>query len=107
MKEIKKGRVLCWFSCGAASAVAAKLATDIYGDRCKVIYCDTSSDEHEDNQRFLKDVESWIGKPIICLKSQQYEDRWDVYRKTKFLVSHRGARCTVELKKRLDRKSVV
>lgn len=29
-------RRLVWFSCGAASAVAAKLAVDKYGDGCEV-----------------------------------------------------------------------
>ena len=34
-------RVLVSFSCGAASAVAAKMAVEKYGDRVEVIYCDT------------------------------------------------------------------
>lgn len=37
-----RGRVLVWFSCGAASAVAAKLAVDKYrNDSVEVLYCDT------------------------------------------------------------------
>lgn len=92
-------RVLCWFSCGAASAVSAKLAVSEYGDRCEVLYCDTSSDEHPDNLRFLTDVENWIGQKIKRLKSKKYRDRWHVYRTTRFLVGKKGARCTVELKK--------
>jgi PP-loop superfamily ATP-utilizing enzyme len=39
-------RVLVWFSCGAASAVAAKLAVEKYGDQCEVLYCDTLAYEH-------------------------------------------------------------
>ena len=62
-------RVLVWFSCGAASAVAAKLAVDKYGDQCEVLYCDTLAYEHPDNPRFMADVAAWIGKDIKLLKS--------------------------------------
>ena len=48
-------RVLVWFSCGAASAVAAKMSVEKYGDRCEVVYCDTLKYEHSDNLRFLLD----------------------------------------------------
>src|SRR6266545_4371194 len=45
-------RVLVWFSCGAASAVATKLALSKYSQRVVIAYCDTGS-EHPDSQRFL------------------------------------------------------
>ena len=51
-----ESRVLSWFSCGDASAVASKLAVEKYGDRCEVVYCDTLAHEHPDNFRFLKDI---------------------------------------------------
>ena len=92
-------RVLVWFSCGAASAVAAKLAVEKYGDLCEVLYCDTLKYEHPDNLRFLRDVEGWIGKPIKILRSDRYTDIFDVFRKTGWLVGVGGARCTTELKK--------
>ena len=60
-------RKLVWFSCGAASAVAAKMAVDKYPD-CEVLYCDTLAYEHPDNMRFLNDVAKWIGKEIKLLK---------------------------------------
>lgn len=94
-------RVLCWFSCGSASAVAAKLAVDKYGDKVEVIYCDTLAYEHPDNLRFLKDVSNWIGKEIKIIGSKKYKDIFDVFEKTKYLVGVNGARCTVELKKRV------
>jgi PP-loop superfamily ATP-utilizing enzyme len=94
-------RVLCWFSCGSASAVAAKLAVEEYGDAAEILYCDTLAYEHPDNHRFMRDVERWIGKPIKILKSSKYTDIFDVFEKTKYLVGPRGARCTVELKKRV------
>jgi 3'-phosphoadenosine 5'-phosphosulfate sulfotransferase (PAPS reductase)/FAD synthetase len=94
-----KGRVLAWFSCGSASAVAAKLSVERYGDRCEVLYCDTLAYEHPDNVRFLGDVERWLGVPIKILKSDTYTDIFDVFERTRWLVGPGGARCTTELKK--------
>ena len=92
-------RVLAWFSCGAASAVAAKLSVEKYGGRAEVLYCDTLAYEHPDNLRFLLDVQRWIGTPIKILKSDTYADILDVFRRTRWLVGTKGARCTTELKK--------
>lgn len=92
-------RILSWFSCGDASAVAAKLATEQHGAACEVVYCDTFAFEHPDNRRFFSDVERWLGRPITILKSDEYEDIFDVFRKTRWLVGVGGARCTTELKK--------
>ncbi len=92
-------RKVVWFSCGAASAVTAKLAVKKYGKDCVVAYCDTSATEHPDNLRFLVDIERWIGVPILRLKSAKYEDTWDVWNKTRYLVGIAGARCTSELKR--------
>ena len=66
------GRMVVWFSCGAASAVAAKLAVEAYGDRCHVVYCDTMASEHPDNARFFADVERWIERKIEVVKSAKY-----------------------------------
>lgn len=94
-------RVVVWFSCGATSAVAAKLALKKYGaDRVKVVYCDTNS-EHESNKKFLVDVQNWLGVPIEILRSEKYKDIWDVFEKTRWLNGVKGARCTIELKKTL------
>ena len=94
------GRVLAWFSCGAASAVAADLAIEKYGiDRVEVCYCDTLAYEHPDNRRFIQDVTGWLGKSIAVLKSKEYADIYDVFLRTRWLVGVGGARCTTELKK--------
>lgn len=92
-------RALASFSCGAASAVAAKMAVEKYGDICTVYYCDTFAYEHPDNKRFFAEVEDWIGVKIKILKSQEYKDIYDVFDKTGWLVGAEGARCTTELKK--------
>lgn len=94
-------RTLCWFSAGAASAVAAKIAiAETGGDNLVVAYTDPGS-EHPDNARFLTDCEHWFGHPIVRLRSEKYRDTWDVWEQTRYLVGPVGARCTVELKKRM------
>ncbi len=92
-------RVLAWFSCGAASALAAKLAVEKYGDLVEVVYCDTMSSEHPDNRRFFREVEGWLGRPIRIVKSDRYLDVDDVIQKRRYIAGPRGALCTVELKK--------
>jgi hypothetical protein len=93
-------RVVVWFSAGAASAVAAKLALRERAD-CEVLiaYTDPGS-EHEDNARFLSDCEQWFGQPVIRLRSAKYADTWDVFARRRYLNGPAGALCTVELKKR-------
>ena len=96
-------RVLAWFSCGDASAVAAKLAVERYGPRCEVLYCDTFKYEHPDNKRFFLDVEKWLGVEIKVLRSTDYKDIFEVFDRTGWLVGVGGARCTTELKKNVRR----
>lgn len=93
-----RGRVLVWFSCGAASACAAKLTLEQYPD-AEILYCDTLAYEHPDNRRFIADVEKWLGKSIKILRSEKYKDIFDVFEKTGWLVGKGGARCTIELKR--------
>lgn len=40
-------RVISWFSCGSASAVATKYAIKEYGDRVVPTYCDVGSEHDE------------------------------------------------------------
>lgn len=94
-------RVLCWFSCGAASAVAAKLAVEKYGDRAEVLYCDTLSDEHPDNRRFMADVSEWLGKEVKVLSNEKYSGIYEVFRRERWLVGPAGAKCTALLKKQV------
>ena len=93
----EKPRTICWFSCGAASAVATKLALQ-ERDNCEIVYQDTGA-EHPDNKRFLKDCEQWFGQEIKTIKSERYDSVWDVFEKTRYLVGVGGARCTSEMKR--------
>lgn len=91
-------RIHCRFSCGAASAVATKLALLNFGQRVVVSYSDTGS-EHEDNKRFLADCENWFGVKVTVLKSVKYKDTWDVWEKHRFMKGKHGTKCTGELKR--------
>ena len=95
---IRDTRTLVWFSCGAASACAAKLAVERF-DNCEVCYCDTLKYEHPDNRRFLRDVEAWIERPITRLHSSQFEDIYDVFESVRYLNGPSGAPCTRALKR--------
>lgn len=101
-------RVVSWFSCGAASAVATKLALSKWREGAKpdyaefvIAYCEVK-EEHPDNRRFLEDCERWFDHPVTVLGNDKYErSAHEVFRKTRFLVGPTGARCTAELKKKV------
>ncbi len=98
------GRVVVWFSCGAASAVAAKLTLAKYGhERVHLVYTDPGS-EHPDNVRFRADCEKWFGKEITVLKNAKYADTWELWEKRRYLVGPTGALCTTEMKKSLRQR---
>ena len=75
------GRIVSWFSCGAASAIATKKALEIYGKENFVIATCVLDNEHEDNKRFLVDCEAWFEYPITQLRSTKYKDLWDLWGK--------------------------
>lgn len=90
---------IVWFSCGAASAVAAKLATIEYPNNVEVVYCDTMASEHPDNERFFFDVQKWIGKQIKIIHSAKYVDIDDLFDRSGYMAGIAGAKCTTEMKK--------
>jgi 3'-phosphoadenosine 5'-phosphosulfate sulfotransferase (PAPS reductase)/FAD synthetase len=92
-------RVLAWFSCGAPSAVAAKLTVQKYPD-AEVLYCDTGG-EHPDNLRFLADVERWLDRTVKVLRNPKYVDHFAVFEKERFIVGPFGAKCAGVLKRDL------
>jgi len=94
--------IVIWFSCGAASAVAAKKTIEKYGANNNIrVVNNPVKEEHPDNIRFLQDVESWLGVEIesainskypLCSAVQVWDDR-------KAMSFPMGAPCTIELKK--------
>lgn len=92
-------RVVVQFSCGAASAVAWKLAVDTHGDAVVAINAFVA-DEDEDNRRFLVDCERWIGKSVVVLRDEKYgASASEVWRKRRFIVNRNGAPCSKALKR--------
>lgn len=92
-----QGRALVWFSCGAASAVAASITLRERRDGVELVYCDTRS-EDADSKRFLADVERWLGVKVTIIGSDKYADTWDVWERRNYLSGPSGAPCTRELK---------
>lgn len=93
--------IVCYFSCGAASAVATKLAIEKYGkDNIRVVN-NPVANEHQDNIRFLKDCEKWLGVKIEKAINPCYEncDIEEVFEDYEFVSNASGfAPCTFELK---------
>ena len=97
------GTIAVWFSCGAASAVAARKTIDIYGSTCRVrVINNPVIEEDEDNRRFLADVARWLGQEIETAASSKYPSASarDVWARRNFMSGPTGAVCTVELKKK-------
>lgn len=94
-------RIVCWFSCGAASAVATKLAiTENAGRMPLVVVYTEVAEEHPDNKRFLLDCERWFGMPITVLRNEKYGGSCDaVFLRERYLVGPSGAPCTRLLKR--------
>jgi hypothetical protein len=95
--------IVVWFSCGAASAVAAKKTIEKYGDTCTIrVVNNPVKEEDADNQRFLKDVEAWLNHPIEYALNPKYPEAScvEVWDDRSFMSGPEGAPCTSELKKK-------
>lgn len=89
-------RVLVWVSGGAASVIAAKMATRKH-DNVELVRCETEN-EDPDNHRFEADIIRWLNRPITVIKSDEYDSVPDVWRKRKYMAGIKGAPCTTEMK---------
>lgn len=96
MPDPEPTRVLCWFSCGAPSTVAAKLALQEYPDAeiCRIVI-DT---EHEDSDRFAREVSAWLRRPVVNLRGP-FSNQYEVFRRFRFIKSPNGAKCSGTLKR--------
>ena len=95
-------RIVCWFSCGAASAVATKLAIAENAGKLPVIVAYTEVvEEHSDNKRFLADCEKWFGQKIVILGNDYYQRSIYETFKTSAMNIRGAAPCTRVLKKQV------
>jgi 3'-phosphoadenosine 5'-phosphosulfate sulfotransferase (PAPS reductase)/FAD synthetase len=94
--------IAVWFSCGAASAVAAKKTIEMHPDANVRVVNNPVAEEHEDNRRFLRDVETWLGVEVeIAINKNWINSSADeVWAKRRYMSGIAGAPCTLELKKR-------
>lgn len=88
---------IAWFSGGATSAIACKIAIEKY-ENVKVVYIETGT-HHEDAPRFLNECSEWFKRPIETIQSQKYKSVDEVLRKRRFINSATGSICTSELKR--------
>lgn len=97
------GRYVVQFSCGAASAIAAKLSIARHGVNCDVQIINAYiENEHADNRRFLADCERWFSRKITVLRDEVYgADALNVFRKRRYMKGPKGAPCSRELKRKL------
>jgi len=99
---MKDQKIVVWFSCGAASAIAAKLTIDRFGKDNEVIIVNSPViEEDEDNRRFLHDIENWIGQKVEIATNPKYPScsAADVWKQSKYMSGVHGAPCTKQLKK--------
>jgi hypothetical protein len=96
-------RIVAQSSCGAASAVATKLALADYGATHDVQILNAYlANEHADSRRFLADCEAWFGRQVTVLRDEKYgADIIEVFRRERFMKNQYGAPCTKLLKRRL------
>lgn len=94
--------IVVWFSNGAASAVAAHETIRRYGAMCDVrVVNNPVVEEDEDNLRFGRDVETWLGQPIVAHFNPKFPhgSAVDTWEQRGAMVFPHGAPCTVHLKK--------
>lgn len=93
-------RLVCWFSCGAASAVATKLAIQQYQGYDIIIARCIVKEEHPDNDRFADDCEKWFGIKITNLIAAEHNGSIvEVANARGYVSGIKGAPCTRILKK--------
>ena len=102
-----KPLIAVWFSCGAASAVAAKKTIEKYGATHDIrVLNNPVREEHPDNIRFKNDVEQWLGVKVETVINPAYpehsaEEIWD---ERSYMSGIKGAPCTELLKREARRK---
>lgn len=97
-------RIAVWVSCGAPSAVAAKMTADQYRwSNAEIFLCNHFvKEEGPDNQRFLREVAEWVDLPITDIPVPKFPNRSaeEVWDHEKAMVFPTGAPCTRILKRK-------
>lgn len=94
--------IVSWFSGGITSAVATKIALQIYED-VHPVFIETGG-HHEDGPRFLRECEKWFGVPIKIIQDTRFKDHIDLCEKLRVTNFVSGAECSRTLKKRQRQK---
>ena len=81
--------IVSWFSGGATSTIACKIALETLPD-VRLVYIETGS-HHPDAMRYLTDCERYLGQTIEIIRSERYENVFDVIKKRRFLNGPAGA----------------
>ena len=99
--------IAVWFSCGAASAIATYRILQKYRDTCTIrVLNNPVIEEHEDNQRFLKDIEQWLGIKVetVINESHKHCSAEEIWEQRRYMAGIAGAPCTMLLKQEARRK---
>lgn len=95
--SLQGNRHIVWFSCGAASTIAADIVRKENPDAMLVrIWL---GGEHPDNDRFALDVRRRLGCDMTVIRSNKYNNHFEVIEQTGYVNGPAGARCTTDLKK--------
>lgn len=93
-------RIVVQVSCGAASAVAAKLILAEHSSDVLLVNAFVRQ-EHEDNRRFLADCERWFAHPITIVRNEKYDaSTYQVWLRKRFMKNRFTAPCSEELKRK-------
>ena len=89
-------RTICWWSTGAASAIMCLLTLRDTPDAI-IARCETNN-EDPDNYRFEADVMRRLNRAVTLLKSEEYDNVWQVWQKKRYMSGPEGAPCTGAMK---------
>lgn len=97
-------KIIGWWSGGVTSAIACKIAIDLYSiEQCRLIMIDTGN-EDDDTYRFKQDCESLYHKKIEIIRNPKYDCIQDVWYKFRSLNVANGAICSSELKREVRKE---
>jgi 3'-phosphoadenosine 5'-phosphosulfate sulfotransferase (PAPS reductase)/FAD synthetase len=114
-EDVVESRTIGWVSGGAASAVACWLALQKAREEGKEVPRFVRIDplsEHEDTERFVKDLADGFGENIETISIHQYgaegfadcKSHFDILRKVRYINGPAGAPCTRLLKREVRKR---